>query len=95
MRLYTAYSDNETMICGKCGESVPDGTRSCPKCGARFIEEGARYQPDGRTISTEDPDAYLKAPAPVYKKVIPWLLISFVVLFGIRIVWKIWYDGLV
>jgi hypothetical protein len=33
-------------------------------CGVAFATDDMRYQTDGRTVSSEDPDAYLTSPPP-------------------------------
>ena len=50
------------MICWKCGKEHKAGAKVCPFCGASFVAENERYQSDGRTISSKDDSAYLRAP---------------------------------
>lgn len=55
-------------ICWKCGKPHDDGIQVCPFCGATFVAEDETYLNDGRTISSEDRDAYLKSGPPKYRR---------------------------
>jgi len=55
-------------ICWKCGRQHDEGISTCPFCGATFISEDETYLNDGRTISSEDHDAYLRSGPPKYRR---------------------------
>ena len=55
-------------MCWRCQEYHDDGVRECPYCGAAFVSDDASYMRDGRTISTEDEDAYLRSGPPRYRR---------------------------
>ncbi|WII06896.1 zinc ribbon domain-containing protein [Methanomassiliicoccales archaeon LGM-RCC1] len=55
-------------ICWKCGRMHDEGESSCPFCGATFASEDETYQNDGRTISSENRDAYLRSGPPKYRR---------------------------
>ena len=57
-----------TKMCWRCRELHEDAVSECPYCGAAFVPKDATYRTDGRTISCDDDDAYLRSAPPRYRK---------------------------